>query len=506
MKSKARLYIVDDEMMAIQYFRTLAQKADYPNEVVGEAVHGVKALEEIEKLNPDLIFADISMPVMNGLVLAENLLKRNPGCKVVLLTSYRDFDFVKKGLEIGVCSYLLKNELTEETLGAEISRIMEQIAIERKKAHTYVEYNLKQYLTTNVILENQEDYIYGCNSLNRFALVMLVRKHPIELEPSEFRGFSFDAMNFEELEFPKGLVCRNAVQIAEDKWCAIFFIGAEVPDGEALLVEAAERMLGIFEERERAVCIVSRGTRKFLEMPSLYHELDDLSRYLFFRDEKHIFTQKELEKHLDSKEKVDKKLMEIIRAAEAQERGTVLQIIYDILKECENCYTQAEYTEVIKSLQGIFSRFARKRVIDENRLPRRNAFENTAQVREYLENLINTIFDALELWGKQQYSKNVMQILDYIHRNYKSNIAVSDIAESVKLSEGHLRKCFKSETGVTVVDYLTEYRIERAKELMQQGERITSVYERVGFTSSQYFSYVFKKKEGVSPSEYLKTL
>ena len=60
----------------------------------------------------------------------------------MLITSYREFDYVKRGMELGVSNYLLKNELTPESLGKEIRSIMEQVRLERKRLHTYQEYNL----------------------------------------------------------------------------------------------------------------------------------------------------------------------------------------------------------------------------------------------------------------------------------------------------------------------------------------------------------------------------
>lgn len=510
MGKKARLYIVDDEMMAVQYFKSLAGEASYANEVVGEAFQGQKALEEIEKLNPDIIFADISMPVMNGLELAERLLKRNPGRKIVLLTSYRDFDFVKRGLELGVCSYLLKNEMTAASLDKEIARIMEQRELEKKKAHTYVEYNLKQFLTANVTLENEQDYIYGTNTLNRFALVLLVKRRPVVLDEAEGglqeTSCPFDAAEFEEADYPDGILCRNAIYAGADKWCAIFFIGSGVSDSEGLLKTCAERMLDIFGPDGTAACMVSRGTKHFLELPVLYRELEGMSRRLFFHGEKTVLFQRELEGCLNPGEKVDKKLMELIRVAQARERGRVLRTVCGILEECGGCYSQAEYAQVLRSLRGILLRFAREKSVDDNRLPVCGVFTGPEQVQSYFEELVDAIFDCLELSDREQYSRNVTQILDYIHQNYGKNLAVSDIARAVQLSEGHVRKCFKNEVGITVVDYLTEYRIGQAKELMRQGVRITDVYERVGFASSQYFSVVFKKTEGISPSEYIRNL
>ena len=116
---------------------------------------------------------------MNGLVLAERILQQNKNQIIVLLTSYREFDYVKRGMELGVSNYLLKNELTPESLGKEIRSIMEQVRLERKQLHTYQEYNLKQFLESESSRTEGMENIYKGSTLNRFALTAVKRIHPV---------------------------------------------------------------------------------------------------------------------------------------------------------------------------------------------------------------------------------------------------------------------------------------------------------------------------------------
>ena len=97
MEEKVRIYVVDDEPMAVAYFKSLVEEASPEYEIVGEAFWGVQALSDIKRLKPDIAFLDISMPVMNGLTLADKVLNTHPMQKIVLLTSYQDFDFVNRG-------------------------------------------------------------------------------------------------------------------------------------------------------------------------------------------------------------------------------------------------------------------------------------------------------------------------------------------------------------------------------------------------------------------------
>ena len=120
---RIKLFIVDDEPMAIEYFKSYLAGLDQ-YELVGEAYDGRMGYELIREKRPDIIFVDISMPVMDGLTLAEQLLKDSRTWKIILLSSYREFDYAKKGLEIGITSYLLKHQITQDILAAEIEKAM----------------------------------------------------------------------------------------------------------------------------------------------------------------------------------------------------------------------------------------------------------------------------------------------------------------------------------------------------------------------------------------------
>ena len=131
---KLRIYIVDDEQIAIKYFEYLLSNMDLDCQVVGKSTNSTKAVSEIIQLKPDVVFTDISMPVMDGLEVAEKILKQIPA-KIFLLTAYRDFDYVKKGMKIGVADYILKNELDETSLKKLLEKTAEDIMIEKKEQH-----------------------------------------------------------------------------------------------------------------------------------------------------------------------------------------------------------------------------------------------------------------------------------------------------------------------------------------------------------------------------------
>lgn len=101
-------------------------------------------------------------------------------------------------------------------------------------------------------------------------------------------------------------------------------------------------------------------------------------------------------------------------------------------------------------------------------------------------------------------SRAVVKAADFVRQNYRRNISVAEAAEYAGISESHLRRCFRQETGLSFVDFLTKYRIDTAKALMEKGEMpIHRISDETGFSSTRYFCRVFKKATNMTPKEYM---
>lgn len=109
--------------------------------------------------------------------------------------------------------------------------------------------------------------------------------------------------------------------------------------------------------------------------------------------------------------------------------------------------------------------------------------------------------EKYEIVGK---SRAVVKAVDFVRQNYRRNISVAEAAEYAGISESHLRRCFRMETGLSFVDFLTKYRVDTAKVLMDKGEMpIHRISEETGFSSTRYFCRVFKKATNMTPKEYM---
>ena len=121
-----RVVLVDDEALILRGLSTVIPWKEMGCEVVGTATNGQSGLELIRKLKPDILFTDIRMPNMDGLTMLAALGSEFPRMQTAVLTAYRDFDYARQAITLGVCRYLLKpsdlNEL-KETLRIMVSRL-----------------------------------------------------------------------------------------------------------------------------------------------------------------------------------------------------------------------------------------------------------------------------------------------------------------------------------------------------------------------------------------------
>ncbi|KYG91269.1 hypothetical protein A0U40_15005 [[Bacillus] sp. KCTC 13219] len=103
----------------------------------------------------------------------------------------------------------------------------------------------------------------------------------------------------------------------------------------------------------------------------------------------------------------------------------------------------------------------------------------------------------------KNYHAIVNEVISYVRNNYKQEIKLSELAQSLFVSPPYLSNLFKEQTGTTLSEYIMKYRIEKSKKLLLEGEKsIGAISEEVGFNSQNYYNRVFKKYEKMTPQDY----
>lgn len=495
-----KIFVVDDEIMAINYFKSLIDKYNSNAQVVGSAINGEIALEHIKNLSPDVVFVDINMPVMNGLEISAKLLEDNPRQRIVLLTSYRDFDYIKQGMDLGIETYLLKNELSIDSLQKVLKRLEEEIEEENQKSILYAEHHLRQFLLGNEPLSEWSKDISSYKNI--MELFYITRKKSFSVMKQEIGLSEIDYKSFLEEQKDCNINCLEFVRINDSCWCGIYGFSKEMIEKE----KAIRFIRNYFTGRNLSILIVKSGEITDINnLPSFFKKAQKIEKAkLFYGDMESIELNQVKEKSNEPSNFI-KLEVELGEAIENGDKNRERKIVNEYLNCLRTLGEDESYEENIRIIFRSYYRFLKQknmeRFIDSKWMI--ETFESVDEIETWLGSRIIDFHKIMLQNQATGYSRITLLALTYIHKNYEKNISAQTIADDMNISEGHIRRVFKEEMNLTVADYLTNYRITKAKEFMKKGDiRVTQVYQKVGFTSSQYFSSVFKKNVGISPSEY----
>lgn len=505
---KLTIYIVDDEPMAIQNLKMLLESTKLDLEVIGTALNGVKAIPEITKLNPDFVFVDICMPVMDGLEMSEQILKENPSQKIFMLTAYRDFEYAKKSISIGVADYILKNDLSEPSLEELITRNVVDLDLDKRKRHSILETNLRNFFLSDVSSEIGEDWFYPDKPLQRYVLFYVVKKPVIQLGRSERRiGGVLDCYSLEKQFEQQDIVCRAFFEMFQNEYCGIFFAQQNTNELEFRCKEIAVKMMSIIDKMiPGLICLVSGSVNQFAQLPTMYNRLRGKVEFLYTQKDK-VYMAKELfivEEREQSHEWEEYRTLWEKELREGNEADTEI-LLRNVLKGMQSTLGIWEYTTEIQGMLRVLSDLIRDKKLDPKLSELALIYSDTEKLEQDMVNCQNLYLSELRRRKEKQYSRHIILAQEYIWKNYRQDISVADIADAAGVSEGHLRRCFKKEINENVVNYLTDFRIQQSKKRMENGrESLDIIWSETGFTSAQYFSYVFKKNEGITPREYMR--
>jgi len=499
---KITVYIVDDESMAIRYLEALLAGISYEVEVVGRAQNGVKAVSEIVELNPDFVFTDISMPVMNGLQLSEEVLKQNPSQKIFMLTAYRDFEYAQRGISVGVAHYFVKNELSEEQLETVITKNMTDIEKEKREHHHILETNIRAFFRNDKITDAY-GWAYKNKPLQRYIVCYITKRPKIVIRHGEHvDDIYIDCYEIEQKIHHRMVYLRAFVELSRGEYCGIFFLQNEGLNIQSICKEIANEIITQYMDGDY-ICLISDPIINFETLPCVYYKLREHSRFLYvstqrlYTKEDMMFSNSSLDEAVNLMIGKWKQSIADLRLQEAMDK------LPKIIDGMSGIYDVYKFSEEIKELNYALLAQIKQQKFQTSSFRMQNFYTNIEAVKSDFHKIIKSFDEHIQLRKEKQYSYQVILAQEYIHQNYMHNISVADIAAASHVSEGHLRRCFKKEMDENVVTHLTNFRLECAKNLIKENmKNLDEIWKQTGFASPQYFSYVFKKKEGISPREY----
>jgi len=502
--------IVDDEPIIRFGIKASIDWQQEGIEIVADCANGAEALQLIQQKTIDILITDIKMPIMDGLALTRHALEHNANMKVILVSSYNDFDYVREGLKLGVVDYILKHTLEPEELLTVITRCKTQLEQEKRGStrisalkmnglidqRRHFENKLKHYIIQSAVQLADSDYPEWINSNYTAFCIRLNAVSAIE----EKHGYLYKSILLEQFadalygEVPQGLV----IQTAENE---LFFLMPTPLDNN------------------QPVELIQRGLKKLLEED---HTISVIIGYA--EGDKGIDVRQVFE---FSKKACERGFFEGSGIYHYHD-GIVVQrqgVNLPDLFQTEGTYSEGSFQELINTWYsdwaegGCEPRFLKEQAcrvismkykhnIDPHVLvetfDRMFKTETFAELCETLKlsivELRKTRLESIEL-GITHHP--IDQALDYINRNYLEAMTLQQVADAVHVSKNYLSLLFKKVTGQNFIDYLIMLRVQKAKEMLTGTSlKVYEVAEKSGFNDVKYFSKLFKKMTGYTPVDY----
>lgn len=494
-----RLMIVDDEFLALDNIRTLVDWRSFGYEIVATASNGKQAISKYDLYKPQVIISDIDMPMMDGIELTELIKQRDESAVVILLTAYAEVDYLKSAFQNGVQDYLIKDEITPELLKAKFLKIKEHL----EKSLHHERLDLRNELEVFFRTSDRE----MPKVKEKFLPLLLYDDCDLPfldvVFPRQDKTFPAASENLKRFceHMEEGWVCvRFTIALPDNKY--LLFITP--PNGGSSLLNTGRDLLYFSEnlikllkkEFSRSFTVfMSTVPMDIMKIRDFMHShLSETNvKYLLGTGRVYEFSGIQVQR----KEVFDKSLVTVIDAGSSPER--ICSQLASLSSSLKVCGTYNDLLFVSEQLTDALRRFGLSPVRCE---PLRN-------IDEIFTWFGHMFMDAADLLKKNSnISREIQRAIRFIEKHYSdASLSLPQIALYVGLSQARLCTLFKNEMGITLWEYLTEYRIERAKKLLTEGEcKIYEVADSVGYSTGQYFSQVFLRLTGHTPANYKKEM
>lgn len=536
--NEIKVFLVEDEMVIR---RGIKNSIDWEKEgyiFCGEASDGELAYPMIIKEKPDILITDIRMPFMDGLELCKLVKKELPNIKILILSGYNEFDYAKEAIRLGVTEYLLKPISSGKLLEA-LNGVSESIRREKEDKDLVRKYMeemrentehekqkfFEQMIAGNLsmadALETGKKYEMSLSAgmynllLFRFTLGEENRKSGELLGEAEYAIEKLTERLEYVFEFQRGvegwaflLMADNEEQMSErvkelskdleeimKNYSTIAYFGG-IGQPVARLRELEES----FREAERA--LAARFTMELnriisvddIRMAQNVDTLDDIEITSFGEIEK---TRTMLEKFLNNgvEDEIDEFVDVYINELPEENLKSVLMRQYIIM---DAYIVMMSFCEKIEGIEG------KMQAQSEELKNSMKTIQTLEEIKNYIRMLLKKIIGVRDTISGRRYSDIIEIAKDQIRKTYMSDeISLNTIAAEVGMSPSYFSSIFSKEMGKTFVEYLTEIRMDRAKELLMCSSMKTSeIGYEVGYKDPHYFSYIFKKTQNCTPKEF----
>lgn len=512
MKPVFKIMIVDDEMLVRQGIKHLLDWEQEGYRIVGEASNGQEALNLMDEVSPHVILTDIVMPVMGGEKLVKVVKEKYPHIEIIVLSSFSEFDYVRSTFQSGVADYILKPKLEADYLLSILNKVTAKMVAMKPDADPRADQGEAQ------ILQAIEKLMTGYES--SLDPLLLHSRFPFgqylffgaDMKHMKESGDRWSFGNELESELQK-LAMADMVfmrlKFVNDK--ALFLLNVNPERRNELVIELRQLIPKLAHDTSETHFVISQCFADFNSLGEVYHDnYLKLMRYGFFLKDRTLIEYEHLPGLPDSPLEYDMgELLEQLKRKHYRKafsgfleyaclrsmdyRTDIFEFKSSLGNFIFNVATMLGKMKVeTGSLENAKYDYFRK--IDEARY----AGEAIAVVEAFIREAERAIGET-----NTSVNPNMDRLLEYIQDHYADPITLTGVARQFHFNASYLSSYFASYNGEGFSEYLNKIRLEKAMELLLTTElTISEISASVGYSDQSYFTKVFKKQTGISPSQF----
>ncbi|MDP5276298.1 response regulator [Chengkuizengella axinellae] len=510
-----KILIVDDEAIERMALQKILEKHIDNIQIVGQASNGKKAIEMAEQLEPDLIMMDIRMPEVDGLDAVRKIKDFSPFVRFIMVSAYDTFEYARTALRLQVKDYILKPSRPVDIVKA-VKKVLEEINCEKKEREVRLQSEerlekvlpiVEADLVTQLLFEHMQEIqldemleLLGMSDIeNTYVLLLVIQSEASD--SSRFLELYREMKHFfhqEENGFVGALSGKHIPIIV-------------IPDQDKTYRSHASsliRRLFNFSNRFEGMHFfigVGKPCVQIENIQSSYHEallasadLDLPAKHLFYED------LNKLSSHSSTLDlDLEKSILEETR------KGSVNQLL-ELMNQLIINYESSkrpfiEIQQRVLQVLWLISRNMNEMGFDVESPLIFSHIENVQQLKTEANVILRKMIQPFEEMSAPVAPDLLSRMKNYVYENANHEISLEMLADYVKLSPYYVSKLFKEQFGTNYIDFLTQCRLERAIQLMKDPQiSLKEITYEIGYKDPNYFSRVFKKKYGVSPTEYRK--
>ena len=488
-----KVLVVDDEGPIRQWLEYCVDQFEGFT-VAGAAASGAQALELYRRELPDIVVSDIEMPGMDGLEMLRQMQQLHPAYAIIL-TSHEDFSYARRALTLGTAEYILKTEITMDSLRQVLDKAAKAIRAQGFSGGGDMERSAQRLL--------QQLALEGCRGQ---LTTETLRRQGVSLEEGLLMAADFWSRDGASLPQLRQVVAELP---GLDNLCLVP-LGYEHLLAAANLRQEGSYRLAVecFQAQSHLPCVVgvSDLVQGLQQLPEALRMAQARCRLHFYHPERRVFWRESV--GVSTPRRVDTWQVAFSKELFGQHYQEAAAIKDQAIREIlDDCPTDLD---AVKGLCAFFASTLMHLTMEQSEgweacleeVERRiAATQDMGQLTAILDQVFAPFASGLPRPGS--YSEPIREAIAYMKSHYAEKLTLGMVAGRASFNPEYFSRMFTKETGLNFVTYLNNLRMRRAVELLERTDKkIYEIAEEVGYSSVSYFSTAFKKTFGQTPNEY----